>query len=74
MPDDPVRSCMRSMADEIGPEPAARRVGVALTTVLRFLAGLPIKRPSRARIAAFFAANPGRLARSWSHNPPPSAA
>jgi hypothetical protein len=53
--DDPLHRQFRALAIELGPERAAKRVGLTEKAALRFLARFPVRRGTRDRIALFFA-------------------
>ncbi|MFO0637803.1 MAG: hypothetical protein U0183_01225 [Polyangiaceae bacterium] len=70
MSEDAIRESLRAMLREMTIKHAADMVGVSHVTATRVLAGLPVKAPSRAKLAAFFAANPGTPARTWASTSP----
>ena len=54
MSEDAIRESLRAMLREMTIKHAADMVGVSYVTATRVLAGLPVKAPSRAKLAAFF--------------------
>ena len=68
--EDVIRESLRAMLREMSIKHAASMVGVHHVTVTRFLAGLPLHAEKRAKLAAFFAANPGTPARTWAPTSP----
>lgn len=55
MSEDTLIRRFRALATELGPERAAKRVGLTEKAALRFLARFPVRRGTRDRIASFFA-------------------